>query len=88
MATWHRTDQAKIEKWLETANRQKFKTSTPILTLAHIIFHIHGEYNASSFEFVSSRKKCIFTFSETLWLYARQPGKVLSSENSPTTKPK
>ena len=31
MATWHRADQAaKIEKWLETANRQKFKTQTPI----------------------------------------------------------
>ena len=55
MATWHTTDQTKIEKWLETANRQKFKTPTPILTLAQIIFYIHGEYIASSFEFVSSR---------------------------------
>ena len=55
MATWHRTDQGKIKKWLQTANRQKFKTPAPILTLSQIIFHIYGEYIASSFEFVSSR---------------------------------
>ena len=58
MASWHKTDktdQAKIEKWLETANRQIFKSPCSNFDSGSDYFHIYGEYIASSFEFVSSR---------------------------------
>ena len=53
--TWHKTDQAKIEKWLETANHQKCKSHCSNFNSGLDCFHIYGEYIASSFEFVSSR---------------------------------
>ena len=37
MVTWHKTNQAKIENWLETLNRQKFKISCSNFISAQII---------------------------------------------------
>ena len=56
MATWHKTDktdQAKIEEWLETANRQTFKSPCSNFNSGSDYFHMYAEYIASSFKFVS-----------------------------------
>ena len=43
MSTWHKTDQAKIEKYLETVNRQKFKISCCNFNSGSDYLHMYGE---------------------------------------------
>ena len=43
MVTWHNTDQAKIENWLETVNRQKFKIPCSNFNSDSDYLHMYGE---------------------------------------------